>query len=143
MGVAALAYPTMFIQQNYQTRAFRALLIPSDKLPKTSADTRAHAAELVAKYPHDPRPHFIRAADLLDVNDPVGAEREARAGLAEEKMWHSLLSPQLGDSLRVVLAIAIDKDRHDEALQTARPACAAVKDGPMRKLLDDRKLCGT
>ena len=121
--------------------AFTAQLIPSDKLPRTAADMRAHAAELVAKYPRDPWPRFIRAADLLDANDPVGAEREARAGLAEENLWHSLLSPQLGNNLRVVLAIAIDKDRHDEALQTVRPACAAMKDGPMRKLLDDRKLC--
>jgi hypothetical protein len=31
----------------------------------------------------------------------------------------------------------------EQALSIARPACAAVKDGPMRKPLDDRKLCET
>ena len=34
-------------------------------------------------------------------------------------------------------------DRREEALSTARPACDAIKDGPLRKLLDDRRLCGT
>jgi rhomboid protease GluP len=142
-GVIALAYPAVSIAQNYQAMTFTTQLIPSDKLPRTGVDMRAHATELLAQHPHDPRPHFIRAADLLDANDPVGAEREARTGLAEEDIWRTLLSPQLANSLRVVLAIAIDRDRHDEALQTARPACAALKDGPMRKLLDDRKLCVT
>jgi hypothetical protein len=42
-----------------------------------------------------------------------------------------------------MLAIAIDRDRPEQARSTARPACAALKEGPMRKLLDDRKLCGT
>lgn len=142
-GLVTLTYPAISILNGYQAVAFTTKLIPSDKLPKTNADMRVHAAELIAQYPHDPRPHLIRAADLLDAKDPTGAEREARAGLAEEDMWRSLLLPQLGNSFRVVLAIAIDNDRHDEALQTARPACAAMKEGALRKLLDDRKLCAT
>ena len=123
--------------------AFVTQLIPADKLPKTTADMKARAAQLIAQYPRDPRPRFLRAADLLDANDPAGAEREARAGLADEKLWHSLLSAQVANGLRVMLAVAINKDRREEALSTASPACAVLKDGPMRKLLDDRKLCGT
>jgi rhomboid protease GluP len=142
-GVVALAYPAIFVLQGYQGMAFTTQLIPPDKLPKTSADMRAHAVELIAQYPHDPRPRFMRAADLLDASDMAGAEREARAGLAEENEWRSTLSAQLGSGLRIVLAIAINGNRREEALSTARPACAVVKDGPMRKLLDDRKLCGT
>jgi rhomboid protease GluP len=141
-GVVALAYPAIFVLQGYQGMAFTTQLIPPDKLPKTSADMRAHAVELIARYPHDPRPRFLRAADLLDASDMAGAEREARAGLAEENEWRSTLPAQLGDGLRIVLAIAINGNRREEALSTARPACAVVKDGPMRKLLDDQKLCG-
>jgi rhomboid protease GluP len=141
-GVIALAYPAMSIPPNYQAAAFTAQLIPSDKLPKT-AEMRARAVELIAQYPHDPRPRFLRAADLLDANDPVGAEREARAGLAEEDAWRSILSAQVGNGLRVMLAIAINGDRRAEALSTARPVCTSIKDGPMRKLLDAQKLCGT
>jgi rhomboid protease GluP len=142
-GVIALAYPVLSVLANYHVMAFAAQLIPSDSMPKTNADMRAHTAELIAQYPHDPRPRFIRAADLLDANDPAGAEREARAGLAEEDTWRSLLSAQVGTGLRVMLAIAVNRDRPEEARSTARPACAALKDGPMRKLLDERKLCGT
>ena len=141
-GVVALVYPAISVLQSYQAVAFTTQLIPSDKLPRTSTEMRARATQLMAQYPNDPRPHFIRAADLLDANDPAGAEREARAGLAKEDLWRRILAPQLADHLRVILAMAISGDRLDEALQTARPACAAIKDGPMRKLLDDRKLCG-
>jgi rhomboid protease GluP len=142
-GVMALAYPVLSVLGNYHVMAFAAQLIPSDSMPKTNADMRAHAAELIARYPHDPRPRFLRAADLLDANDLAGAEREARAGLAEEDAWRSLLSAQVGTGLRVMLAIAVNRDRPEEARSTARPACGALKDGPMRKLLDERKLCGT
>ena len=138
-----LAYPVLSVLGSYHIMAFAAQLIPSDSMPKTNADMRAHTAELIAQYPHDPRPRFIRAADLLDANDLAGAEREARAGLAEEDTWRSLLSAQVGTGLRVMLAIAVNRDRPEEARSTARPACAALKDGPMRKLLDERKLCGT
>jgi hypothetical protein len=33
--------------------------------------------------------------------------------------------------------------RREEALSTARRARAAIREGTMRKLLDDRKLCET
>jgi rhomboid protease GluP len=139
-GVVALSYPVLSVSRAYRTVT---QLIPADRLPKTNADMRAHATELIAEYPHDPRPRFIRAADLLDANDLSGAEREARAGLAEEELWRPMLSEQLANGLRVVLAIAINRDRPEEARSTARPACVALKDGPMRKLLDAQKLCGT
>lgn len=139
-GVMALAYPVLSVSRTCQTIS---ALIPPDMTPKTNAEMRAHATELIAQYPHDPRPRFLRAADLLDANDLAGAEREARAGLAGEDGWRSMLSDQLGNGLRVMLAIAINRDHPDEARSTAQPACAALKDGPMRKLLDQQKLCGT
>jgi rhomboid protease GluP len=141
-GIVGLAYPAMFVPQNYHRTAFATHLIPPDKLPKTNTDIGLHATELIAQYPHDPRPRFFRAAELLDARDPLGAEREAGAGLAEEDSWRPLLPPQFGANLRVVLALALNGDRREEALRTARPACDALKDGPMRKLLDERKLCG-
>lgn len=140
-GVIVLAYPITAVLANYSAMAFMPQLIPPDKLPRTNADMRARAAQLVAQYPYDPRPRFVRAGDLLDANDPAGAEREARAGLAQEKLWRPLLSAQTASGLRIVLALAINKDRPDEARSTIRPACADVKDGPMRKRLNDQKLC--
>jgi rhomboid protease GluP len=142
-GVVALVYPVTSVLQGYQAISFTTKLIPDASYPKNTAEMRARATQLIAQYPHDPRPHFTRAADFLDARDLAGAEREARAGLAEEDLWRSLLPAQVGNGLRVLLAIAIKPNHPEEALSTARPACAAVKDGPMRKLLDDRKLCGT
>jgi rhomboid protease GluP len=142
-GVILLAYPITAVFENYASMTFITQLIPPDRLPKTNADMKARTPALIAQYPHDPRPRFMRTAELLDANDLAGAEREARAGLADEQLWHSLLPAQVANGLRAMLAVAIVKDRREEALSTARPACDAIKDGPMRKLLDDRKLCGT
>jgi rhomboid protease GluP len=137
-GMVALSYPAISVLRGYQAMAS---LIPTAKLPQTSADMLTHAAELIAQYPQDPRPHYWRAIGLLNTNDLAGAEREARAGLANESSWHAMLSPQVGDFLRVVLAVAINKDRPDEARLIARPECANVRFGPMRKLLDGNDLC--
>jgi rhomboid protease GluP len=142
-GAVALVYPVTSVLRGYHAAAFTTLLIPAEKYPKSAAEMRARAAQLVVQYPHDPRPRFTTAAQRLDAGDFAGAEREARAGLAEEDLWRSILLPQIGNGLRVFLAAAISKDRPEEVLATARPVCAAVHDGPMRKLLEDRKLCGT
>jgi hypothetical protein len=72
-GVVALAYPVMSVLQGYEALAFTAQLIPVDKYPKNAAEMRAHASQLIAQYPHDPRPRFTRAADLLDARDLAGA----------------------------------------------------------------------
>jgi rhomboid protease GluP len=142
-GVALLAYPAIAIPQSYQTFAFSTQLIPPDKLPQTNAEMSAHATELIARYPHDPRPRYLLAAELLGANDLAGAEKQARAGLSEEAAWRPILPAQLADGLRIILAIALNRDHREEALATARQLCATVTDGPIRKLLDDQKLCGT
>jgi rhomboid protease GluP len=142
-GALSLAYPILSVLSSYPTVAFSTQLVPPDQYPKSNADFKVHAEELIARYPRDPRPRLMKASDLLNANDLAGAEREARAGLSEERLWRSILPPQIDHGLRVILAIAIAADRRDEALATARPACDALKDGPMRRLLDERKLCGT
>jgi hypothetical protein len=42
------------------------LVITSDELPPTNAEMSAHATELIARYPRDPRPRYLLAAELLD-----------------------------------------------------------------------------
>jgi rhomboid protease GluP len=142
-GALSLAYPIQSVLSSYQAVAFSAELVPPDQYPKSNADFKVHAEELIARYPRDPRPRLMKASDLLNASDLAGAEREARTGLAEERLWQPILSPQVDHGLRVILAIALAGDRRDEALDTARPVCAALKDGPMRRLLDERNLCGT
>ena len=112
-GVLAPAYPAMAVVRGYPAVAFTQL-IPSNKLPKTGAEMRTCVQELAEQYPRDPRPHYFRAADFPDANDFAGAEREARAGLAGEDRWRMLLPAQFGNGLWGLLAIAIDKDRHEK-----------------------------
>jgi len=142
-GLAILTYPVLSVLRGYQAMAFTTHIIPPEKLPKSGAEMKGQIVELIAQYPRDPRPRFLRAVDLLDAGDLAGVEREARAGLAEENLWRAILPPQLGNGLRIMLAIALNTDRRNEALATARPVCATVTEGPMRKMLDDRNLCGT
>ncbi|MGA7804592.1 rhomboid family intramembrane serine protease [Bradyrhizobium sp.] len=141
--LALLAYPAIAIPEDYQTMTFSTQLIPAAELPQTNDEMKARATGLIARYPHDPRPRLLLAADLLDSNDFAGAARQARAGLSEEKLWRKILTTDVADGLRVMLAIALSQDHRDEAPAAARDACAAVKDGPMRQWLDDQKLCGT
>jgi hypothetical protein len=61
--------------------AFSTKLIPPDELPQTNAEMSAHATQLIARYPRDPRPRYLLAAELLDTNDLAGAEKQACAGL--------------------------------------------------------------
>jgi rhomboid protease GluP len=140
-AVATLAYPLLAIPPGYRAMAFTSELIPDDQMPQSNADMAGRATQLIAQYPRDPRPRLIRAADLLEAGDADGAEREARAGLADEPLWQPLLSPELDSNLRVFLAIAISEKNPGEARAVAQPACTAFKDGPMRKALDEKALC--
>lgn len=141
VGLVSLAYPIKSVLQGYEAATFITQLIPDNQYPKTGAEVWARSSQLIAQYPRDPRPRLTRAGHLIDARDFAGAEREARAGLADENLWRSALSPQVSYALHALLAIAVSSDRPEQAIETARPVCAALKDGPIRKLLDGRKLC--
>jgi rhomboid protease GluP len=138
-GVVALTYPALSVVQAYQSLSE---LIPAEKFPRTNAEVMAHATDLIADYPNDPRPRLFRAASLLDAGDVAGAEREARAGLAHEGLWRPMLSADIDTRLRTILSIAIVTTHPDEALATARPLCAST-DRWVRSSLTAKKLCGS
>jgi rhomboid protease GluP len=140
-GALALAYPVTSVLNHYPAVVFSSQLIPADKFPRSVSGART--LDLVAHYPRDPRARLMRASELLAAGDLAGVEREARAGLAEENVWHSILPTVVSTNLRVALAIALANDRREEAVTVAQPVCSSMKDGPQRGLLDARKLCGT
>jgi rhomboid protease GluP len=153
-GLMALAYPAISIARQVKAANFAPWLeavasapefklIPPELLPITADIMKVQAGWLWAHYPRDPRLRLYQATVLLNASDFAGAEREARVGLAEEDVWRSMLAPEVAQNLRTVLAVALSRDRRSEALAIARPVCAAVPNGPMRKMLDERKLCGT
>jgi rhomboid protease GluP len=152
-GLVALAYPVTSMARNFQAASFtpwlqavasapQFKLIPPDLLPQTADNMKVQIGWLSAYYPRDPRLHLYKATERLNASDFRGAEREAQVGLAEEDLWRSALAPEVAQNLRTVLAVALSPDRRSEALAIARPLCTAVASGPMRKMLDERKLCG-
>ncbi|MBR1217188.1 rhomboid family intramembrane serine protease [Bradyrhizobium sp. U87765 SZCCT0131] len=140
--VLVLAYPVIGVARNYQRAALVTQFIPVERYPKNAAEVAARAQDLAQQYPRDPRAHLMLAGRLFDLNDRAGAEREARAGLAEEDVWRPYL-PMVAVPLRAMLAASLDEARRGEALTLARPVCDEAHDGPVRRLLDTRHLCGS
>ena len=114
-GLVAFAYPALPAIRGYPVAVLGAELIPQAQIPQSDAVAKAQSAELVERYPRDPRGHLVRARVLLETQDVAGAERELRAGLAEEELWRTLFMPELAVALRTALALVLAKDRIDEA----------------------------
>jgi rhomboid protease GluP len=87
--------------------------------------TPENAGALLARYPRDPRAHWVAAVKAADAHDLPGAEGHLRAALAEEGVLRrSFPDRKLEVGLRGMLARVLDAEgRHEEALGAARPAC--------------------
>lgn len=140
-GLIAFAYPALPLSRSYAGNAFTANIIPQAQLPQTDPDAKARSADLVARYPRDPRARFFRAIALLDSNDNAGAERELRAGLAEEALWRPFFNPQLPLRMRTMLALLVNDRQPGEAKTIAKPVCTAAQAEQMKDLLDRQRLC--
>jgi rhomboid protease GluP len=130
------------IRAKLPTYEFSAALAPREQIPQTENEMRAQSAKLVAQYPRDPRLHLLHAQVLVRAGDFANAERELRAGLAEESIWRDMMPSELSATLRALLALALlDADRLDEAKDTVRPVCGLLKTGPFRPIIEEQKLC--
>jgi rhomboid protease GluP len=123
-----------------------AVLIPEDQTPKTVADWQSRAAELVARFPQDPRAHAYRGFSLAQAKDYVGAERELRAALDGAENLRSFFQPKFANAIRATLAIVLsEENRWSEGKEVAQPACfAPSSERPpveLLKLLYDQHLC--
>jgi len=142
-GLVAFAYPLLPLIRNHPLVVLSTALIPQAQMPQSDEAAKAQSAQLVAQYPRDPRARLFHAITLLDMSDRTGAERELRAGLAEEDLWRPFFSADLSDRLRTVLAVVMAEDRPQDAKTIAQPLCDSIKTGPLRALLDRARLCGT
>jgi rhomboid protease GluP len=141
--VAVAVYGLAFlpVAQHFPAYA-EARLIPAGALPKTDIEARTESADLVARYPHDPRARLFRAGALLAARDDVGAERELRAGLAEQEILQTQFKPELELRLKMVLALVLsDEGRGAEAKTIAQPVCAPAAPQEMRTRLAQAHLC--
>jgi rhomboid protease GluP len=119
-------------------------LIPQQEIPKTTPDALAHAADLAAKYPQDPRAHLLLGVVKLQGRDYFGGEAEARLGLQQVEPLRLLLGPKVALSLRGLLVAAlVAEGRKDEAKAAAGDFCQSPADNApaFRDLLATAHLC--
>ncbi len=77
-GLAAFALSFTPLPKNHRIQTFSAGLITSADYPKSDDDANKRSAELVEKYPRDPRSHYFRALALWDQGDKASAEKALR-----------------------------------------------------------------
>jgi rhomboid protease GluP len=123
-----------------------ALLIPEKSLPKNDDAVRNQSAELVRRYPHDPRAYIFHADALLMDHNPISARYELEAGLKEADTYRFLYGLRLSNTMRIMLAaIWIDNGAPYEAEKVIGPVCrSSSMDRPDEKTYQfvvEHKLC--
>jgi rhomboid protease GluP len=112
-------------------------------LPKTDIEISARAADLLARYPRDPRSHFFRAIAFVRARDSAGAERELRAALSNEETIRLVLGREFEMRVRGLLAIVLaQQGETDAAKREAKPACGSAETPKQtRGVMDQIHLC--
>lgn len=135
-GSLAAAAGFLLTAGHYADYASRsAILMPDSELPTNPEDGVARSADLVNRYPRDPRAHLFRATYFLQARDAADAERQLRLGLAEHEVLSDDLPPQVERSLQVVLAVVLlIEGRKAEAKTIAAPLCGPAFPSDLSKL---------
>lgn len=142
-GLAVFVGAGALAQRNYPVYEISAAFAPPGAIPASDEAARKQSADLVARYPRDPRTQFMHAITLLRSGDAAGAEKALRAAIAEEDLWRrALTGGEISERIHVVLALVlVDRGQKDEAKAIARPACGAATPAQLRAALDQQKLC--
>jgi len=143
-AVAAFGLSALPVVRDHHSYTLDALLIPSRELPASDAQARAKASLLAKRFPRDPRARLYLASAHLEAKDLAGAERELRAGLAEEEILKTKFKPELEGRMRGLLALVLnDEAKTEEAKSMAQPACGMSAPGlaRLRELLVQQQLC--
>ncbi len=120
------------------------LMRPGD-IPASSREGIARAADLVQRFPRDPRAHFLRAQSFLREGDRSAAEREYREGLSEKDMLGHLASANERDARTMLSTILLIQGRRDESKAVGPSVCDSASDDPSllqeRAVLQQQHLC--
>jgi rhomboid protease GluP len=103
-------------------------LIPETEMPPGYVDSD-RARDLLARYPHDPRAHFLRGyAFLKDDHDLADAEEQLREALQTKDLLAAKLTPEFERTVTLLLAITVAyENRPDEARALGSPFCADAR----------------
>jgi hypothetical protein len=131
-GVAASRYATY--------AADAAQFIRSSEMPAMLKTSAKRSAELLARYPKDPRSHLLQAVSLVEAHRLSDAEAELRTAmaLAPSDAGGRLIRNQAQAILAVVL---LEQGRRSEAKTLAAGACHANDQAVIRRILEKMKLC--
>jgi rhomboid protease GluP len=145
---AALGFVLITAHYSDYTSTYAArgtVLMPPSELPRSDDDGVARSADLVERFPHDPRARLVRAIFFLRKGDSSDAEHQLRLGLDEHETLTVELPAQVQKSLTLVLAITlVIEHRKAEAKEIAQPICQdslPIEFLPMRKMLKDQGVC--
>ena len=142
-GLALFAACGALAWRHYPIYELSAALAPSASFPTTADAQQRQSADLVARYPRDPRIELMHAVTLLRADDKAGAEKALRAGLAEEALWRrAITGGDIAERLHGLLALLLAEDgRAEEAKQVAQAACTPAAPANLRAALGKQKLC--
>ena len=133
------SYPALAASANLKADE---LLVPDGLIPSGSRRAESTVEVWGKDYPRDPRVHLYRGLARLD-GDPAGAEKELRAGLAEQAILHKFFDHRLEVILRSALCSSlVEQDRRAEAVREAQPVCRDGADGGVPDMLQHLALCG-
>jgi rhomboid protease GluP len=131
-GVAASRYATY--------AADAAQFIRSSEMPEMLQAGAKRSAELLARYPKDPRSHLLQAVSLVEAHRLSDAEAELRTAMA--------LAPSdaggrpIRNQAQAILAVVLlEQGRRSEAKTLAAGACHANDQDVTRRILEKMKLC--
>jgi rhomboid protease GluP len=118
-------------------------LIPQNEMPKDNADGLRRYADLVERYPRDPRGHYFRAEHFIDQGNLAETAEEMRKALALAQAQPEAFPPHYADTLKMTLALVIRAEGNPEAARAmAQEACGRADANPhLLRTLRLQKIC--
>ncbi len=132
---------TVFAAKHYSTAAAAAAkYIPASEVPKSAEDGARRSAELLARYPTDPRTHLARAGHFIE----QGQYREAESALrtARSLAVADNVNASARRQIDILLAFVVHvQGRSQEAKTLVADICRENQRDPLRSKLAEMKLC--
>ena len=119
-------------------------LIPTREIPLKAADAAARSADLLRRYPDDPRARYFRAIYFYNQDEMDNAEAQLRAGLAAVPRHRTEIPQAFVHQMRLTLALILRRDDDLAGAQAiARDSCAApeMQTSPLRTMLQKLDVC--
>ena len=144
VSLAALAgsvSAAAFAVHSYRAQAERARqYIPATEIPANLRTDDRRSAELLARYPNDPRSHIIRAIYLSSAGRTAPVEDQLRIALSLAE--REPVDVQVRDGAKTMLALVLAEEGRPAAARAMVADLCRATDNPQRKqILDKAKLC--